>query len=563
MPLNSFLTRLILWCVSPLALFAAYLGFDYVFHEHEEHDAEAQRLTKTLATLVDNDLASRIAALRILAASPLADDVSRWPDLYREAQGFRQSFGGHVLLLDLDRRIRFNTRVPLGTVMEPPRLPPPKGQSAVQTVLQTANPAVSDILRDPFGTQQLIAVAVPGLREGKPAFVMASSIPIGEFQHHVDKVASNDLAKGWSIELRDGTGETIVRTPQRPARDGAADEAPRRFMSVSTLSPWSVVLEIPRAVYLAPVLEATVNLAIAILGVTLAGILGGTLAARRLGSAVRSLAQPPAPKAPPPDIAEIAAVRRLLDTSIESRNQAEAALLTSHAELQRLFAAQDRVQENERRRIALELHDDLQQTLAAISINVAALRERASGANGGANADAGALPVLDDINGLAASAMDSTRRIVSALRPQILEDLGLLPALETLASQFRLRNGIDCEVQGNGNLDARLLAAPALTTSLYRVAQEGLTNVAKHAKASRVQIHLGLAEPGRLRLSIADDGQGMAPPDRQKPGSFGLAGIEERVRALGGEVQIQSSPGAGTRIEVTVPLPEAGAARPA
>ena len=560
MPLNSFLTRLIWWCVSPLALFAAYLAFNYVRHEHAEHDVHAQQLAQTLADAIDHDLGSRVAALRILAASPMADDVSRWPGLYQEAQRFVQSFGSHVVFAGLDRRMLFTTRLPLGTAL--PELPWPQGRSALQDAVQTLAPAVSDISRDPIdgaAGDALVGVAVPGVRDGRAAFVMETTIALREFQKFIDQL---DHDPNWRISLLDSTGATIVRSaaPEPPAPASAATDSARRFSARSAAAPWSVQLEIPRSVYLAPLIEATATLAAAVISVTLVGVLGGTFAARRLGRSVRSLAQTPAPGDAPPAIAEFAAVRRLLDASIESRNQAEAALLSSHAELQRLFAAQDRVQENERRRIALELHDDLQQTLAAISINVGALRERA---NAGANADAGALPVLDDINGLAASAIDSTRRIVSALRPQILEDLGLGPALEVLASQFRLRNGIECAVQGHGDIDARLLAAPALTTSLYRVAQEALMNVVKHAHATRVKIHLGRAQAGRLRLSIADDGHGIGALDRQKPGSFGLAGIEERVRTLGGELNIHSSPGEGTRIEVTVPLPEAGPARPA
>jgi signal transduction histidine kinase len=552
MPLNSFLTRLIWWCVSPLALFAAYLAFHYVRHEHEEHDREAQRLAQTLADAVDHDLGSRVAALRILAASPLADGASLWPGLYQEAQRFQQSFGSHVVLAAPDRRLLFTTRLPLGTAL--PELPRPQGRSALQDAVQTLAPAVGDIFRDPIdgdAGDPLVGVAVPVVRDGKAVSVMGTTVALREFQKFIDQL---DRHPNWSIRLLDGTGATIVRStpPAAPAPTSESADSAERFSARSAAAPWSVQLDIPRSVYLAPLIQAAATFTIAIVSVTFVGVLGGTFAARRLGRDVRSLAQARAPGDAPPDIAEIAAVRRLLDESIERRDQAELALLASHAELQRLFAAQDRVQENERRRISLELHDDLQQTLAAISINVAALRERAGS---GASADAGALPVLVDINGLAAAAMDSTRRIVAALRPQILEDLGLLPALEALASQFQSRNGIECAVQGHGDLDARLLAAPALTTSLYRVAQEALTNVAKHARAKQVEIHLAHAQTGRLRMSIADDGQGMAALDRQKPGAFGLAGIEERMRALGGELHVHSSPGAGTRVEVTVPLP--------
>ena len=690
MPLNSFLTRLIWWCVSPLAVLAAFLAIDYVRHEHDEHDLEAQRLATTLAGMIDHDLGLRISALQILAVSPLADAASRWPDFYREAQGFRQSYGSHVIFADLDRRMHFNTRAPLGAKL--PALPRPKGHSGLQAAVETAKPAVSDIFRDPFGDELLVAVVVPGVREGKPAFVMATAIGLREFQNHVDKVA---LHPGWSVALLDGTGATIARSPVQREKADSAEDSTRRFIAQSSASPWSVVLEIPRAVYLAPLVQAAATLAIAVLGGTLAGVLGGTIAARRLGKSVRSLAEVPAPGAPPPDIAEIAVVRRLLDASIENRDQAEAdrrsaeqrfrialeqashalersearlrgifdsasdailtadqtqtvvmanpaaasmfrcpvealvgaplerfipqryreahrhdvqafgeceasarpmgrqldvmglrsdgeefpldaaishlniggqrlftvllrdvselkraqaALLSSHADLHRLFAVQDRIQENERRRIARELHDDLQQPLAAISLNVAAI-----GARAGAAA-AGLAPILAEINDLAAGAIASTRRIVSDLRPQILEDLGLVPALEVLARRFGQRNGIACHFEAQGNAEERVLASPALTTCLYRVAQEALTNVAKHARASQVRMRLASTADGGIVLRIGDDGRGMSALDRHKPNSFGLSGMRERVHALGGELRIDSQPGAGTIVEVRVAL---------
>ena len=695
MPLNSFLTRLIWICVSPLALLAAFLAIDYVRHEHDEHDLEARRLASALAGMIDHDLGLRIAALQILALSPLADDASRWPDFYREAHGFRQSLGSDVVFADLDQRMRFHTRAPLGATL--PALAWPSGRAGLQTTPDRVKPAVSDLLRDPFGDEMLVAVVVPGLREGRAAFFMATAIGLTEFQTHLDRAALQDSHPGWSVALLDGSGATIARSPARSAAARAAEDSTRRFTAQSTLSAWSVMLEIPRAVYLAPLVKAAATLAIAVLGVTLVGVLGGKFAARRLGTAVRSLAEVPAPGAPPPGIAEIAVVRRLLDASIVNRDHAEAqrrdaeqrlrtsleqashalelsetrlrgifdsahdailtadqtqtvvmanpaaasmfrcrvetmvgaplehyfaprcretlrsdmqafgvgeenagptgrqlellglrdngeefaldaatsqldiggqrlytvmlrdvtdlkraqaALLESHAELQRLFAAHDRVQENERKRIARELHDDLQQPLAAISINVAAITERAGAVK------ANLAPILAEINDLAAAAIASTRRIVSDLRPQILEDLGLVPALEVLARQFGQRNGIACFFEAQGEVGSQLLAAPALTTSLYRVAQETLNNVAKHARASQVHICLASAADGQVMMRIGDNGRGMSALDRHKLDSFGLLGLHERVRALGGVLRIDSQPGAGTTVQVLIPLPD-------
>ncbi len=228
------------------------------------------------------------------------------------------------------------------------------------------------------------------------------------------------------------------------------------------------------------------------------------------------------------------------------------ALAQSHADLQRLVAAQDTIQEEERKRIARELHDDLQQTLAAIKIDLVAVEQRLP-----PNA-ADVRPLLAEMDELAATAVESTRRIVNDLRPQMLEDLGLAAALEALVGQFSRRTGIAC------HLDAQTLGdetweSPALATCLFRVAQEALGNVAKHARAGEVRLRL-TAVDGSVSLLISDDGKGLRAGDRQKPRSFGLLGMQERIRAFGGTLRIDSLPAAGTTIEVIVPAANAAAA---
>jgi PAS domain S-box-containing protein len=228
--------------------------------------------------------------------------------------------------------------------------------------------------------------------------------------------------------------------------------------------------------------------------------------------------------------------------------QAQTALRESHADLQRLVEAQNSVQEDERKRIARELHDDLQQTLASIAINVAAIGERLP------PDAAAAVPVLAEVGQLATAAIESTRRIVNDLRPQILEDLGLVPALEVMADQFERRSGMSCQLELDADAGDRVLASPAITTCLYRVTQESLNNVAKHARASLVRIDLTGNADGSVALRVADDGQGIDAKDRRKLDSFGLLGMQERVRAVGGRLRVESQPGGGTTVEVVVPL---------
>jgi signal transduction histidine kinase len=152
--------------------------------------------------------------------------------------------------------------------------------------------------------------------------------------------------------------------------------------------------------------------------------------------------------------------------------------------------------------------------------------------------------------------IESTRRIVKDLRPQMLDDLGLVPALEALCEQFSATTGIACTVQADKAADERASAAPPLATCLYRVAQESLNNVAKHARASAVQVRLALdADQCALELQVSDDGQG--PGDAaapRKPESFGLLGMNERLRILGGSLALQGAQGTGTTVRARLPL---------
>jgi PAS domain S-box-containing protein len=226
--------------------------------------------------------------------------------------------------------------------------------------------------------------------------------------------------------------------------------------------------------------------------------------------------------------------------------EARKALAESHADLQRLVAAQDRVQEDERKRIARELHDDLQQTLAAIRIDLVAIGQRL------VSAPNTVLALLSETGELAATAIDSTRRIINDLRPQMLEDLGLVPALEALAAQFNRRTGIECRLDAPDDPAQQLSLSPTAATCLYRVAQEALGNVARHAQASAVRLCIESTASGGVTLRIDDNGKGMLTGQQRKPESFGLLGMHERVRALGAALRITSLPGSGTTIEVTV-----------
>jgi two-component system, NarL family, sensor histidine kinase UhpB len=223
---------------------------------------------------------------------------------------------------------------------------------------------------------------------------------------------------------------------------------------------------------------------------------------------------------------------------------------SSHADLQRLASRQDRVQEDERKRIARELHDDLQQKLAAILMNLSAAKSQLQQL---AHPPAAAEQALDAADELAAAAIESTRRIVNDLRPQLLDDLGLAAALEALCEQFARTSGMRCQLHTQPRACDRAAAVPALATCLYRLAQESLNNVAKHAQATAVDVRLSIDGDDRLRLEVRDDGRGLDDDARRKPGAFGLRGMQERLRPFGGTLMLQATPEGGTLVLARVP----------
>jgi signal transduction histidine kinase len=234
-----------------------------------------------------------------------------------------------------------------------------------------------------------------------------------------------------------------------------------------------------------------------------------------------------------------------LEHEIDERKKAEKALRDSQATLRELAAYQERIREDERKRIAREIHDELGQNLLALRLDVASLHERAGSRH----------PVLRQRASTALEYIDMTmksiRSIMNNLRPSVL-DLGLQAAIEWQVRQFETRNHIPCELLMND--DAAMVPVPeAHATAAFRILQESLNNIGRHARATFVGIELRV-DHSLLAMVIRDNGVGMYPGDRRKAHRFGLVGIEERITILGGELNIESMPGSGTVLRIHIPL---------
>jgi PAS domain S-box-containing protein len=215
-------------------------------------------------------------------------------------------------------------------------------------------------------------------------------------------------------------------------------------------------------------------------------------------------------------------------------------------QLRALTARLEEVEETERRRLARELHDRVGQNLTALGINLNIVRSQLP-----AKAAAKISARLDDSLSLVAETVERTRDVMGELRPPVLDDYGLLAALRWYGDRFAQRTNVATIVRGE-ELTPRL--PPAVETALFRIVQEALTNVSKHARAKKVTLTLEPVDGG-ARLTIADDGIGLDPARCAAPGAargWGMLTMRERAQAMGGELRVESAPGEGTRLVVEV-----------
>jgi len=203
-------------------------------------------------------------------------------------------------------------------------------------------------------------------------------------------------------------------------------------------------------------------------------------------------------------------------------------------------------QEEERLRLARELHDETIQELIALKQRVQLTQKAVK--------DQDAAQLLGELEGLAEGSIENLRRLTRALRPIYLEDLGLVTALEMLARETSQPSGLEVDFERTG-LERRLPRESEL--ALYRIAQQALTNVVRHAQASRAVLRIAFAD-SEIELEVSDSGIGFqvprSPTDFAPSGHFGLLGMRERADLIGARLEVQSAAGHGTRLAVRLPV---------
>jgi PAS domain S-box-containing protein len=249
--------------------------------------------------------------------------------------------------------------------------------------------------------------------------------------------------------------------------------------------------------------------------------------------------------------ATLVRVNEELRTEISERRRAEEQLRMSLEQLRALTDRLQHVREEERTRVAREIHDELGQACTAIKMDLASVGRKATKRQTQLRAK------VDSATQLVDSLIVSLRRIASDLRPSTLDDLGLTAALEWQAQEFESRTGVQCRITLSQELSA---LDSERSTAIFRIFQESLTNVARHANATRVEARVE-EEDDWLIFQVRDNGKGFDAEEAKARKSLGLVGMRERALLLNGEIQIEGVAGEGTTLTLRIPLPRSSLPR--
>jgi len=234
----------------------------------------------------------------------------------------------------------------------------------------------------------------------------------------------------------------------------------------------------------------------------------------------------------------------VVSKDITERKLAEKEIKNSREQLRNLAAYLQSVRETERKTIAREIHDELAQALTALKMDISWLGKKLPKDQKTLLEKTQAMTKLTD------TTIKTVKRVSTELRPGLLDDLGLVAAIEWQAGEFQDRTGITCEL----TVDPEdFIVDPDRSTAIFRIFQETLTNIARHAKAKRVTASLK-EKDGTLELKVKDNGKGITEKQISDPKSFGLIGMRERAISWGGEVKISGIPDKGTTVEVRIPV---------
>jgi signal transduction histidine kinase len=560
--------QIVLWTVLPLTLVLIGVAFTGVYsHEQAMRDLVQERdrsLAQVSANQVRELLQRRLSALAALAVEPPFhhNQLAEQRTLLAEAGDMAGLFAGDVVLLDEDGNPPDANADHPAWLQEDDLI-----EALARTVMTSQDAAVS-----PVSAGGLFVVGVPvrneagiayGLLAGPMALsglgleALLSQVQVGE--HGVVYLTDADgriLAHSRSAQARDSlAGHTGLDTALQSEDAGVtlchAPDGEQMTLAYAPvgLAGWQVLIEQPWHEVIGPVLRYSQFM-------PLVAALAAVVSVLTLYYGVRAIARPlqslgrqaervawgdfEATAAHVGGVEEIEDLRRTLD-------QMARRIQRYQRGMHDYIAAITQGQEEERKRLARELHDDTAQALIALNQQVE-MAQKILGTD-----PARAAERLVEVRGMLAETLESVRRFSRDLRPIYLEDLGFLPALEMLTKEAGQEENLSVRLTVSGAV-RRL--PPELELAAYRIVQEALNNVVQHAQASQAWVRVSF-EAENLVLYVGDDGQGFEAPDLPdalaRQGHFGLMGIQERAFLYGGQMSIRSAPGDGTEVTVTIP----------
>jgi signal transduction histidine kinase len=531
----------------PLLILLAWLTASQMRRERTEARQSALQIAKATAGRLRTLHHDSLLLLEQMAKRPAIRDFDgrTCDSLFAIVDFFPQY--ANLILLDDDGKVRCaaDPRMPaqswIDSELRSGRLQPrmPRiGSMVDQWIAIVALPVQGGSFR---GTLVLVDLPEAAGREALPS---GSVVTI--FDSSGTVLARSDCSQKWIGKNIRGIAATDIAMREKEGTTEARGlDGLHRLYGFTSLPEmgWYVVVGIPIDVVMKPVREGSLRAMIIAALIVLILIPVAIVMSRAIGRPIHSLADAATAMAggayttvEAGGTAETAALAAAFNDMVVHRSRGE----------QELKALSDRllaVQEHERTRIAREIHDDLGQSLTALKMDVVGLLHQI-----------GRSPPLEPLRARILATLDATvtsvQRIAAELRPGILDDLGLVPALEAEARAFEERTGIECEL----SLDEDARISSVLAAVIYRIVQEALTNVARHSNATRVEVRLR-SRADELLLEVRDDGRGVTTQEVGSPRSLGFIGIRERAAMVGGAARFEGIAGRGTIVSVRIPLP--------
>lgn len=556
-PVRWWLTSLVAGVALPLAILLTVVLVDQERRERREAHESALRIAKAMSARLRTLHGDSLALLDRMAARPSIRDYDGGPcdSLFAIIDFFPQYLD--LALFD-EHGHAVCSAVPAPQDAALSRVAQAWTSNAVRAGhLRPREPLIQSMLNHWVG---VVAQPVRGRFRGTlvlttlPEVVGRETFPRGTVMTILDQrgtvVARTDDPEKWTGRnvSTSGIASVVLARGEGQAEEHGLDGVARLygFTTVPDLN-WSVYVGMPTAVVMAPERQALRRLLFGSAAIAVLLITASIIMSRAIGRPIRALVRAAEARAAGGDgkvsvggPKELATLAQAFNEMFESRSLAERQSFESG---QALKALSDRllvVQEQERTRIAREIHDDLGQALTALKMDVVGILDQSASVSPVLRER-----VLETLNLL----VGAVQRIAAELRPSILDDLGLVAAIESETHSFEERTGIECEV----SVGADLPMDSARASAIYRIVQEALTNVARHSNATRVEVRLR-TRSGEVLLEVRDDGRGISAQDIGSARSLGLIGIRERAALIGGTVRFEGVPGRGTIVSVRIPL---------